>query len=149
MTGLTPVYSIPYPTGSDDLADLGEILQEFAQQIEATIAAFGGVAAPSAWATIPGYAGSNISGYTPVQYSKTGVWVELRGAGTYAAGWSPGGIFGTLPAGSRPLGTEAFEVYTSAGAQRVEVLANGQVVAQGTAGAGGSFSLSGIRFRVD
>lgn len=157
MPGATPTYALPYPIATDRLdAAVTTIPQSLAQQIEATIAALGGVAAPGAWQT-PTLAGgvTNLgSGFALARYRKALNTVKCRGTLSFASGASAGVTLFTLPVGFRPSATSPaghliFPCSSGIGFARVDVMSTGAVVLQSAFAAGGFMALDAIEFDVD
>lgn len=137
MPDTTPTYGLPYPNSTDTLQDaVQDIPQSLAEQIEATLAAWGGVVSPSAWTAMP-YAASwaQPAGFTGMRgYSKIGTRVYVD---TYAQRSGSASVAGatlaTLPAGFTPpgsvirpsirsdTGAGVFVTVTSAGAVSINV----------------------------
>lgn len=151
MTGLTPIYSIPYPDGLDTLAELPGILEDQAEQVESTIAGFGGIASPGSW-TAPTFGSNwtNLGGLTPVKYRKVGVEVMLRGYIEATADQAADAAMFTLPSGFRPLNSESFACDGTPGHVRIDVTSAGKVSAPTYAVPNTGFvCLSGVRFYID
>lgn len=156
MTGFTPTYALPYPTGTDRLdAAVTTIPQQLATAVESTIAALGGVAAPGAW-QVPALAlGTNLAGgFALARYRKAGSVVQVRGTLSFAAGAAAGATIFTLPAGFRPsavspAGSLIFPLASSVGYARMDVTSAGVLQLQTALGAGGFLSLDAISFYID
>lgn len=164
MTSATPLYGLPYPTPTDAASQVPAHIQSLAQQVESTIAGFGGIAAPSAWLTVGGGGGAvgygagwaaYGGGFWDLQYRKVGAMVYLRGLTKrtgvpFAAGGGVGSPMITLPVGYRPVATRLVYVANiDGGAGRVDVQADGTVIVNSAANTGSFVSLSGIDFAID
>lgn len=152
MPGLTPIYGLRYPIGSDRLDDaISTIPQLNAQDVESTIAGFGGIASPGSWITPTLEVGSNFGGgYQAVKYRKVGTTVKIRGVlGGLGGGLGAGVTIFTLPAGFRPLAVEAFSTLFGTTPGQIEITAAG-VVKNGTAvPVNAAVLFSGIEFDID
>lgn len=151
MPDLTPLYSFPYPTGTDRLDEaVSTIPQALAEEVESTIAGFGGIASPGSWQAPTLLVGANIGGgFRVTEYRKIGVVVYLRGVLGFGGGVSSGTTLFTLASGYRPTETETFLIRSSAGNAWLDVQTDGDVVLQTTLGVGGNCSLSGATFAID
>lgn len=104
MTGNTPLYGWPYPTGVDRLdAAVTSIPQSLATAIENTLASLYAGGVPGAgWVNFPWAANwASVSGQG--RYTKYGsrVWVDAYGLRSTSS-FASGGVIGTLPVGYRP-----------------------------------------------
>lgn len=159
MTGTTPLYALPYPVNADTLKSAVQATpQALAQQVEATIAGFGGIAAPGSWQT-PSYAAGVANLGAPWalgRYRKVGNTVKLRGALSFPSGLGTGVTMFTLPVGFRPssvspAGQVMIPCASSAAGlvTPVYVSTAGAVVSNGALAAGGYLILDAIEFDVD
>lgn len=152
MPGTTPVYGLTYPIGSDRLdAAVTTIPQQLAEDVESTIAGFGGIAAPGSWQT-PSYGSGFASlgfGNTDPEYRKVGTCVWLRGVATTSTTQGANATVLTLPSGYRPLAQEVFLQMNNTGPAQVNVEANGEVSVVAGLASSGWVSLSGISFYID
>lgn len=147
MVATTPLYDLPYPTSGDTYAEaLMGIPEDLAVQVESTIAGFGGIAAPGAWAapTLASGWGPLGSGYQAPQYRKVGSALYIRGhllrsVSTYTAGDT---IF-TLPAGFLPPANVVYGGGVGGGVYlQVNVTSGGAVSVGVNVAAGGSVILT-------
>jgi len=90
--------------------------------------------------------GDTFGVYEGCSYSRYSRLVVLQGLALSAAGTAGNSIVGTLPLEFRPSAQNIFIVITSAGAGRLDVLANGQVYLYPAVGANGWVALSGLSF---
>lgn len=161
MPGTTPLYGLHYPIATDPLDDAVSVIpQQLATDVESTIAALGGVAAPLAWHTVggagePAFAAGWGAYGAPLrvpQYRKVGSEVILRGVVTSVTAHAALSTVFTLPVGFRPAPGQTQEPFTVVGGladTRIDVLPSGVVQAIQAQAIGGFFSLSGIRFFID
>jgi hypothetical protein len=95
MGGTTPKYGLPYPTGTDRVADGDNAMQALAEKIDDTLAPTGtaGTIVPT-----PG-AGWGTGG---CRVQRFGPFVVMLLDATNNAGWAANALIGTLPVGYRP-----------------------------------------------
>lgn len=148
MTGTTPLYGLTYPEPGDRAASMPAQMQQLAEDVESTLAGFGGIPAPGSFQTPTLFAGEPTGGtLAPPRYRKVGVEVIHRGVITFATGLFAGSGIYYVPAGFRPLKDEVFHV---GGDVRVDVRASdGAVIVQQNLSNGAFVSLSGIRYFID
>lgn len=152
MPGATPIYSLPYPVTGDTLAAaVSTIPHDLATHLESTLQAFGGIANPGAWTnlTLLGATSAFGAGWQTPQYSKAGVWVELRGLIKATAALTAPFTLCNLPVGFRPLSTGGDRRFPADTSFKIDVKVNGDVVLSTSATIGAGISLDAIRFRVD
>lgn len=164
MSGLTPVFRIPYLVDTDDMADVAMISQQQAEGIERQLR--GRVVVPNLASLADEVAARKLADtalsdritaaiaaltpgpWTPLTYS-TG-WASVNGfrpmsyrknqdtvelAGLAYGPSASGSVIGVLPVGFRPAFTEVFD-FTADGANfgRFDVLPSGVISRQGTSG---------------
>lgn len=106
MPGTTTLYGLTYPLTGDTLASGRSTAQQLAEDVESTLAAFGGIAAPTSWAGVS-YAANWADlgfGWTVSRYRKVGASncrVEIATTRSTSASGADATI-GTLPGGFRP-----------------------------------------------
>jgi hypothetical protein len=103
MPGATPIYGLPYPIVGDTLASaIQETPQDLAEQLESSLAGFGGVVAPGAWQA-PAF-GASWADYAAAQESVRYRKVGNQGIGVGLAKRTAGAVTTvyTLPVGYRP-----------------------------------------------
>ena len=91
MGGITPVWAIPYPTGTDRVADGDNAMEALAAKVDALLGAkvYTGVAMGAGWTGA-------------VAFIVRSGWVHVRLAGQNPTGWPNNAIVATLPVGARP-----------------------------------------------
>lgn len=159
MTGVTPNYAIPYPTGTDLLADaVQSIPQAMATAVDSSlgqvIAAAGG-AAPTAWQDIPYRAGvwgpyPDVSFHRP-QYRKFMGEVVLRGY-VFSLVAATAQITTALPVNHRPALTDDWLCLTGASnntVRGIRITAGGIISCSDGLASGQNtlISLNGIRWQ--
>lgn len=104
MVSTTPLYGLPYPDNSDQLkAAVKSIPQSLAEQVESSLAGFGGAASPGSWQTPTfgtGWAAWSDTANELVRYRKIGTEVTVNGLCRRTSGTSV--TMFTLPVGYRP-----------------------------------------------
>jgi hypothetical protein len=156
MPGATPIYALPYPISTDTLkAATQAIPQSLATQVESTIAALGGVAAPGAWQTPTLLVGTNLAGgFALARYRKILNTVRARGTLSFPAGVAAGATLFTLPVGFRPSSTSPagsliFGSTSGLGHARIDVMTTGAFILQNALAAGQFLALDTIEYDVD
>jgi hypothetical protein len=148
MPSQTANLALPYPVGTDLIADGDNAIQALADKLDAIL--WSGIpTATNPWiavgsgGTAPAFGvgfGNYGNGFAPVGFRKVGNLVYVRGLIANVSATAQNATFFTLPAGYRPLATVVFPGFSSAGILRVDVAPNG-IISSALIGLGaGSYS---------
>lgn len=126
MAGATPIYALPYPTGTDRVMDGDNAIQALAERTELVLNT-----PPSAWAVpalLNGWVPFGVAGYINPRYRKINGIVYVQGLAKSGA-TAPGTVIFNLPAGFRPSGKLQIVTCSNSIFALLEVAANGDYTA--------------------